>query len=479
MGNPTSMSAGRAIVWQFLSKASSVVIQFVLTAILARLLTPAEYGTVAIVTVFVAFFSMLADVGISPAIIQFDDLSEQDISSLFTFTILLGIVLALGFAAVAPLISAFYNVPQLTSLCRLASLSILFASADMVPNGILLKNKRFRSIGIRLVATTLVAGAIAVFLAMQGWGCYALVCQIVVQSALVLIWNLADSRIRPRIHGMLAPLKRVFRYSAFQALFSFVNYFARNLDNLLVGRFLGSEALGQYDKAYMLNTYPVSYMSIVVGSVIQPYLAPIKDDFDAIYDWYTAIAKPVTLVGAWMSTVFTLCSSELVVLLFGEQWALAGNVLQLLSLSLAFQMLGSLAGPMFQSVGRTDLMFASSVVNTVITMTGIVVGVLSNNLIILAAGVAAAYVLHSVTNTLLLVGRSLKKSPLRFARLFLPEVILVCAAGWLGFHIPGSDLPALTLLLLKGATASATCAGFFMLTGQLPYIRQAMSRLIH
>ena len=102
MGNPTSMSAGRAIVWQFLSKASSVVIQFVLTAILARLLTPAEYGTVAIVTVFVAFFSMLADVGISPAIIQFDDLSEQDISSLFTFTILLGIVLALGFAAVAP-----------------------------------------------------------------------------------------------------------------------------------------------------------------------------------------------------------------------------------------------------------------------------------------------------------------------------------------------------------------------------------------
>ena len=190
-----SVGLKRALAIQFFSKYASVIIQLVLTALLARLLSPEQYGVVAIVTIFKSFFAILADVGLTPAIVQFDDLDDNDISGLFTFSVVLGLVLAAVFCLLAYPVAWFYSEESLVVLCWVASLSILFNASNMVPNGLLLKAKRFANIGIRLIVVTVISGFVAVAMALNGCGALSLVVQSVVSSLCVFVWNFVGSGI--------------------------------------------------------------------------------------------------------------------------------------------------------------------------------------------------------------------------------------------------------------------------------------------
>lgn len=145
--------------------------------VLARLLTPEQFGTVAVVTVFLAFFNILADLGISTAIVQYKDLTEDECDGLFFFSLLMGAALALAFCVLGLPVSAIYGDAELVPLCCASAPAVLFATLNMVPNGLLLQRKRFRSISLRLVVASLGSGALAVGLALVGAGCYALVAQ--------------------------------------------------------------------------------------------------------------------------------------------------------------------------------------------------------------------------------------------------------------------------------------------------------------
>lgn len=474
----TSPSVGKALTFQFASRYINVVIQLVITAVLARILTPDEFGLIAIVAVFSSFFTMLSDLGLSPAIVQFDDLSENDYSALLTFSFLAGAVFTALFCICSLPIAAFYDNEALVPLCCTASLSILFSGANMVPNGMLLKARRFKLIGVRLVITTTVSGCIAIALALAGLGGYALIAQSVLQSAFVLIWNLIGTKLRIGNVHFIAPVKRIFRYSGFQAAFGIVNYFAGNLDNLLIGRCMGVNVLGYYDKAYKLNTFPVAYLSAIIGSVLQPYLVKYKESPSAIYNYYLSVAKGIALIGAWISVLFAVCPYEITLLLFGDQWESSAVLLRALGAGIAFQMFNSVAGAFFQTLEHTDYMLYTALINTGITIVAIVGGIMANDIIALAAFVALAKAMNVFANTVFLIGKALHKPYWPFVKAFIPELLIIAFGICAGFIAPIPAFDNLVIpLLIKGIIVTGFCLVVYTAAGQLTYVNSLVALL--
>lgn len=470
ISKPSGMR-GAALI-QFASKYVAIFVQLGVTFVLARIIDPESFGIVAIVTVFVNLFNLVADFGVGPAIIQFRDLTENDYVCLFTFSLVLAFIMTAVFCVASFPISMLYGKSELVPLCCLASLVLFFGTLNMVPNGIMLKNKRFLEMGARVIASNLLSGILAVCLALLGFGAYALVLQSVFAAALVLAWNYAFCPIRGICFHFMESVKKIFNYSAYQFCFNLVSYFSRNLDNLLIGKFLGTTALGYYDKAYKLTTYPLSAFSGIIASVVQPFMAEHQDDRKAIYECWFRIEKILSLIGAIFSVIFICCSNELVLVLYGEQWIKSVPLFQALSISVYFQILGNPSGAFFQSLGRTDYMFKVGVINTSITVLFLIVGLLSGSLIFTSSMIACAFCLHMFALAYFLVVKGMNAN-ISCLKAFLPEIViaLILSIALLIWN-PFSALNPSTALCFKVVFIVATMLLLYKLTNQTQFLRQ-------
>lgn len=443
--SPAETSMLGALGMQAVSKYANVIVQLLVTMVLSRLLSPEQFGTVAIVTVFLSFFNILADLGISTAIVQYKELGQDDYNGIFFFSLLLGVILALVFVVLGLPISVIYQDGEIAKLCAASSPAVLFATMNMVPNGLLLQRKAFKSISIRLVVASLGSGLLAVWLAVASAGCYALVAQSVSNAAIVFIWNWISTRPRLSNPHFLAPLRKILRFSAYQGGFSIVNYYARNLDNILVGAILGNVALGYYDKAYKLMQYPINYLPGIFSSVLQPYLSDYKDDSERVYECWLGICRAIAIVGFAVAAVFVAFPDEIVFVMYGNQWGAAAPALKTLALSLGVQMVNSTSGAVFQSMGHTDLLFRSGLLCTAISLVAIILGVQSNDLATLGMCISGAYFVHLCVTALLLVGKVFRKSPIEFMGQFLCPMAAMA-------------LSAATALLLRSVLANMSVA---------------------
>ncbi len=417
-----------AAVIQFASKYTSLFVQLFITAILARLLPPEDFGTLAIILVFLNLFIPFADMGIGAAIIQYQDLDDRDYGALFSFSIIFAFALAALFCAASFPIAFFFGNDQLIPLCCVGSLSLLFATLNMVPNGLLLKDQRFLSIGIRLFVVTVVAGIIAIVMAFTGWGVYALIWHNIIAGAITFFWNYFARPIRHLTVHFIASLKKVFSYSVFQFGSSMVNYFSTNLPNLVIGKAFGEAPLGFYDKAYRLTTYPLNGISNVIISVIQPYMAKHQDDPRTLFSYWFKVAKVLSLVGAPIAVIFFCAPEEIVGIMYGDQWGSAVGLLQVLAVSIYFQLVNSVAGAFFLSAGRADLLFRSVTASTLITIVGLGIGIYCGSLEAVALCLSVAFSLHIVPTAYYFLKRTLQQGYGCIVR-FLPEVCIGLLAG--------------------------------------------------
>lgn len=166
---------GFGILYNALAKYSYVIISIIIGAILARLLTPKEFGIVALITVFINFFNLISDFGIGPAVVQNQSLTGEDIESIFSFSLIFGIILAVLFFFASSLIANFYNEPRLVLISRLLSLSVLFNSVQIIPRALLQKSLKFKQIGIVIVSVQIFSGITAIIMAFSGFS-FILLC---------------------------------------------------------------------------------------------------------------------------------------------------------------------------------------------------------------------------------------------------------------------------------------------------------------
>ncbi len=358
------------VFWGALQKYTGVVIQLLVSAILARLLSPNDFGVIAISTVMIAFFSMFSDMGIGTAIVQNKKLMSEDLDSIFSFTVFSGIILSVMFFSCSGAIAFFYGNELLKPICRILSLNLLFASLNIVPNALILKEKRFKFIAIRTFILHILCGFLAVLAAYNDFGVYALLIAPVVTSISVFFINFRENPRKLVLMIELRALKKIYSFSTFQFLFSFLNYFSRNIDKLIVGRFFSLKDLGYYEKSYRLMLMPLDYVTVLLSSVMHPVLSSLQDNYAELAEKYNKI---INFLGFFSFTIGVFCffsAADLILFVFGDQWEPAVPVFKIFSISLPLQMLLSTTGSIYQSAGKTNWLFLNGLSNTFCTVSG-------------------------------------------------------------------------------------------------------------
>lgn len=432
-------SISRASMIQLGAKMITVVAQLGFTAVLARILTPDEYGVVAVIMVFTGFFTILADFGISTAVVQFVDLTNEEHDALFFVSFVMAGILSVLFVLVSCLVAIVYQNPIYMPLGLVLIPSIAFNTLNMVPNGILIRDKRFASIGLRLVFSTIASGAITVVLAWAGLGVFAIVLNSVLSSLFIFVWNEWHVRLRPKVKGSLTVLRKVGKYSAFRFGDQTIVYFASNLDSLLCGKFFGAQALGYYNKAYALAGMPNTYLISTITSTLHPFFTEYKNDPDALWSRLNRVVKTVSILGVFCCIQMFACSRELVVILFGDQWMPAIPLLQILAFWIYPRSVNGVHAPMLLGMDRSDLLFLSTSINTAITAVMICFGVFLGSVETMAICVTVAYFLELIVPVYLCVKVCLKKSIAKYLVRFLPELIMGTICLLVVSFIPAVD----------------------------------------
>ena len=361
------------IFWTAVQKYSGLVVQLIVTAILARLLSPEDFGIVAVATMLIAFFSLFTDMGIGPAIIQKQELTHEDLDSIFSFTVWGGIVLAVLFFGAAYPIGHFYKEESLVLICQLLSVNLLFAAWNIVPNALINKNKRFKFIAKRTLSLQVISGIVSVFAAYQGLGLYALLISPIFTVIGVFILNYKQYPLTFRCHVHTEVLKKIFSYSSFQFLFNFINYFSRNLDKLIIGRYFSMYELGYYEKSYRLMMLPLQYVTNVITPVMHPILTTLQHDYESLTKKYNKIIKLIATISFPMGVFLYFAADDIIYIVYGNRWEKAIPVFQILSLSLPLQMILSTTGAIYQAAGKTNWLFYGGLSNTCCTVIGFII----------------------------------------------------------------------------------------------------------
>ena len=381
------------VLYTGIAKYSSIFIGIFISAILARLLTPSDFGIVAIATVFINFFSTLTTVGISPAIVQDKSINHSDLRSINTFSFLLAFVVTILYLLLVPIILIFYEESEsLKNIMYLLAINVFFSIASVVPNALLLKAKMFKFIALRTFLINVSLGIISVISAYCGFGVYALLLSPICGSIIFLFVNFYKQPI-----GFCSirkeSLSKILSYSLFQMMFNLMYLAYRNIDKLFLGKYFGLSSLGYYEKSYRLMMLPLENVSSIMSPVLHPILSNMQDDKESI--WY-AYKKMISIISEFsfsISIMLFFFASTLVNLLFGSQWSDSIPIFEILTFSISVQLLQAPLGGVLQSINKVNVLFYGSVIEFIFVLVGVIVGVFFKNLNVFAWGIVIAFIL--------------------------------------------------------------------------------------
>ena len=420
-----NMSVKKASVVYAGAKYVTVFAGIIISAVLSRILTPDDYGVVAVVTVFSTFFATLANLGLGTGLIQNKTFEHDDTNSVYSFSVWIAITLTLIFCLAAKPIAMFYGNSVYIPICLLLSVSVFFNSMNMIPNSILLKEQRFFDVGIRMIVSSIGSGVIAIVLALLGWKYYALVWQSILLAAIQFIWNRLTVDLKFKHRFSIQPIKKIANYSLNQFFYNMLNMLAQNLDNLLTGKFMGSEPLAYYNKSYTLMRYPVNNIPHAVSPILHPILSNYQNDKKYIYIKYMEISKVISLIGVFCFAIFHGMSEEIVLLMFGEQWYGAVMSIHIFSWCIWAQLVNALAGSIYQSLGNTKEMFHSGLVHVFLSIIAIIIGTSFQNIQVLSFAVMMSLNIKFIVESIYLIKKSFGFSLVKYWKAFVPEYIMI------------------------------------------------------
>jgi O-antigen/teichoic acid export membrane protein len=364
----------RGIGWSASSQIARLLMQILITAILARLLIPSDFGLIAMVVVFANFVGVFSDFGLTSALVQKKEISDDTLSSTFWICLGLGALLTIALAASAPLIAAFYSEPRLTPLVVFISTTFFIASFGNVQNGLLARRMNFKALGVIGVCAIGISGSIAIFLAFSGYGVWCLAWYAVLSTAITVVFTWIYARWVPRFLLGLQHIKGLVGFGANLTGSSFLAYFARNLDNLLIGKFLGPAPLGFYNLAYNLLLFPLSNIADVVGRVMFPALSIVQHDKQLVREAYVAANRYIASVSFPLMIWVLVTAPELIRVIYGPKWISAIVLVQILAITSMLQSVITNVNWIFLSQGRTDVLLKLSIFTTSVAAISFAVG---------------------------------------------------------------------------------------------------------
>lgn len=368
------MKATSGVFWNGLSQFSTQGFQLVVIMILARLLTPEDFGIVGLATLFTGLVGVANELGLSAAIIQRKDIEELHLSTSFWANIIMGLTLFVIFFLVSPLIAGFFKEDTLRPILIVSSVGLVIGSFGIIHKALLEKGLDFKKAGIVDICAAFISGTVSILLAINGFGVWSIVFGSIASSivSVVILWRM--NKWRPSFKFSFAHFRDLFRFGGNVMGSKFVGYIAMRIDYIVVGKMLGTAPLGYYSLARNLTSFPVQKISWTVMRVAFPIFSAIQDNANALKYGYLKTIRYVSLATFPMLAGMFIVAPEFVPIFYGEKWSPVIILLQILSIEAAFVSIGTMTNIVQYAKGRSDIQFKWQVYTTVTLPIAIVVG---------------------------------------------------------------------------------------------------------
>jgi len=368
------------------SQVAVYLIQMAGVMVLARILTPEDFGLVAMVTAIDVFVRMFRNLGLMDAIVQQEEINHKQVSTLFWINAAFGLSLTLIFMAMAPVVAWFYKEPRLVWIAILISLDYVLGGISTQHRALLKRNlQMYKWAAIEVLATTIGFG-IAIILAWQGWGYWAIVVRIIAHAAAQAVGSWIFCQWRPGRPALGTGIRPMLRFGRNMLVNNFLNFVSESFDKILIGRIYGAQPLGYYSRAYHLFLAPAQQLSVPLTSVAVATLSRLSNDPEKYTRYFLNAFSMVAFVGFPLSGVLTLSGKSIVLLLLGPQWEEAGNIFCVFGVGIGISILYATHLWLHMSLGRTDRLLRWSIFGSVVISIAFLMGLPYGPL-----GMAAAY----------------------------------------------------------------------------------------
>ncbi len=431
------------------TQAALFLFRFASVPVMARLLTPEDYGLIAMVTAVTGFIALFEDAGLSTATVQRAEISHAQVSTLFWINVTLGAILTVITACLAPGIAWFYGEPRLVGITLALAGIMLLGSLNVQHRALLQRQMRFGTLGGVRIAAQLVSLAVGITAALLGAGYWALVLMTFSSTAttVVLIW--AASGWRPGAPRRDRCVRGMVTFGANLTVAQFLTYARRNVDNILLGRFWGAQTLGIYSKAYALLMLPVRQLAPPIWAVAIPTLSRLQNDHQRFRQYFRMGTELFAAAGAPIAVFTFVAVREIVMTLLGDQWTATIPVFQ--ALAPAALVTFATVGPawVFISLGRADRQLRASLFDAAAVVAGICLGLPWG-----AVGVAWGFTISFCTVRLAIVVYASHDSPVNLLDFW--------AAVWRPVLCSLASATGVLLLKVVGLRCSIAFVGLFV-----------------
>ena len=365
----------KGVSWSFIDNLASSGISFLVGLVLARLLTPSEYGIMAIITIFIAVSNSIVDSGFSNALIRKTDAKRVDYNTVFIFNLIVSTALYVALFFLAPIISDFFREPLLVDVMRVIGWVLLINALAIIPRTLFVKEVNFKTQTKVSLIASVSSGVIGIGMALSGMGVWSLVGQQLSRQLLNTLFLWVYCKWRPVCEFSVQSFKELFGFGSKLLLSGLLNTVFNEIYSLVIGRCYTAAQLGQYTRASQFNQIFYSNLTTVIHRVSYPVLSSIQDEPERLREAYRKVIKSTMLITFACMLGLAAVAKPLIILLIGEKWLPAVGFLQIICFSGMLYPLHAINLNILQVKGRSDLFLRLEVIKKIIAVGPLLLGV--------------------------------------------------------------------------------------------------------
>ena len=435
------------MIWRFLERCGAQGVTFLVSVVLARLLDPSVYGTVALVTVFTAILQVFVDSGMGNALIQKKDADDLDFSSVFYFNLSACLLLYMVMFFAAPFIAAFYNMPDLTPVVRVLSLTLIISGVKNIQQAYVSRNMLFKKFFFATLGGTIGAAVIGIWMAWKGYGVWALVAQNLFNAALdtIILW--VTVKWRPKRAFSLERLKGLFSYGWKLLVSALLDTGYSNVRSLIIGKLYTSTDLAFFNRGKQFPNLIVTNINTSIDSVLLPTMSKEQDNRERIRDMTRRAIKTSTFIMMPLMMGLAVCTEPLIRIVLTDKWLPAAFFFRVFCFTYAFYPIHTANLNAIKAMGRSDLFLKLEVIKKIVSISALI-----STIFISVEAMALALPVTSILGQIInsWPNRKLLDYSYRAQLLdMLPQIGMSLAMGGIVFTIQFLRLPDIATLLIQ------------------------------
>lgn len=365
----------KGFFWTGGGKATELGITWIISIVLARLLSPDDYGLMAITSIFIYFINYFNELSIGHAIIQKEDIDETYLSSAFWLILTMSMV-SYGFIYIfSDTIASFFNQEKLSSILKIAGLSFIVMAVGVVPSSLIYRELKFYTTAKVSFVSNICMGVVSLVLAYRGFGVWSLVLGSIAKSLSFSVLYFFSCSWKPRLMISFNKIKHLMKFGVPLTAAKSLHTLYYNADNLIVGKFLGEKLLGYYYMAFHLATMPIDKLSRIINEVNFPVLSKLQNSDDKARNHFLQTSKYISIIIFPSLIGLFAVADDFVNVILGEKWTPMIYPFKLFCFIGMFRTISSIIPPLLNSKGRTDLTLKYSAICAVLLPAGFLIGV--------------------------------------------------------------------------------------------------------